>query len=315
MPALTTVIPNYNHGHLIGRQLQSIFSQSVRPAVLIIDDASTDDSAERIRSLIAGQEGVRLICKTSNSGVNALMNEALRLADTEYISFSAADDQTLPGLYEKSLALLARHPGAPLCSAVSVVEHGKSLTSVPKPPAYPCTAPGFVPPAQVRELLLRMETWMMGTTLVHRRRSLLEAGGFRPELGSYCDGFAYLVMALRHGACFIPEPLATWHRDDRGYSTSTSRNVRAMEQILREADRLMAGEFAALFAQPLRRRIRRRLLFRAWSAKAQAFEARTRVPGAGRLLQALLFFALRFHDLPVEARSRLSKGAVPAPAA
>ncbi len=310
MPALTTVIPNYNHGHLIGRQLQAVFSQSTRPAVLIIDDASTDDSVGRIRGLISGHDNVRLICKARNSGVIAVMNEALALVETEYISFSAADDHVLPGLYEKSLALLTQHPQAALCSAVSVVEHGASRTSVPKPPAYPCAGAGFVSPAQARELLLRMETWMMGTTLIHRRRCLLEAGGFRPELRSYCDGFIYLVMALRHGACFIPEPLATWHRDDRGYSTSTSRNTQAMARISREADRLMLSEFAELFPSQLRRRVRRRLLFRSLSAQAHALESRTRLRGAGRLLQALLFSVLRFHDLPVEVRSRLSKGTI-----
>jgi glycosyltransferase involved in cell wall biosynthesis len=310
MPALTTVIPNYNHGHLIGRQLQAVFSQSTRPAVLIVDDASTDDSVDRIRGLISGHENVRLICRERNGGVVAVMNEALRLADTEFIAFSAADDVVLPGLYEKSLDLLARHPQAALCSAVSVVEHGTSRTSVPKRPAYPCSDSGFVTPLRVRDLLLRMDTWMMGTTLIHRRRCLLEAGGFRPKLRSYCDGFAYLVMALRHGVCFIPEPLAIWHRYDHGYSTSTSQNAQAMAEILREADRLMMGEFAGLFPARLRKRIRRRLLFRSLSARAHAFESRIRLPGAGRVLQTLLFCTLRFHDVSVEVRSRLSKGTI-----
>lgn len=302
--ALTVVVPNYNHGAVIGAQLEAILSQSQPPArLIVIDDASTDDSVERIHRLIAGRPEVQLIRNARNSGVIEAMNRGLELAQTPYISFAAADDRVLPGLYEQSLALLERFPDAAFCSAVTRVSHRSGETFAPLPPAYPRRTAGYVAPGEVRRLLRRTETWVMGTTVVHRREKVMQAGGFRPALRSYCDGFLYLALALRHGACFIPQPLAIWRREDRGYSTSTSRDDRAMAEIGRAAEALMSGEFADAFPASLRARVRRRLRFRAASANAR-----------GRAMQALLFLLLRWHDVPVEVRSRLRHGRIaPAP--
>ena len=297
--SLTVVLPNYNHGRVIGRQLEAIFSQSRAPEkVLIFDDASTDDSVERIRALIAGRANAELIARERNAGVIAAMNEGLDRARTEYITFAAADDQMLPGLVEHSLAMLERHPQAAFSSAISRIEQGTSTTAVPLPPAYPCDRACFISPDRTAQLLMHRETWFQGTTIVHRRRFLAEAGGFRPELRSFCDGFAYLVEALRHGSCFIPEPLAVWHRDVRGYSTATSREAEAMNQILQNVTALMAGPFASVFPPAVRQRVAQRLRFRALSA------------GRGRLAQLALFARLRWYDLPLEVRTRLAAGKI-----
>ena len=36
---------------------------------------------------------------------------------------------------------------------------------------------------------------------------LMEEKGFNLKLGAFCDGFMSQVLALKHGTCFIPEPL------------------------------------------------------------------------------------------------------------
>src|SRR6267378_6753802 len=124
LPSLTVVVPNHNHGHLVGEQLRAIFSQTAQPSkILIVDDASSDDSVSVIQRLIFGRANTQLICKHTNSGVCGVINEALRLADTDCVAFLAADDVILPGLFEKSLAMLARYPEAALCSAVTLVQH------------------------------------------------------------------------------------------------------------------------------------------------------------------------------------------------
>lgn len=293
------MVPNYNHGRLIGRQLAAIFAQTRSPEkVLIFDDASTDDSVERIRARIAGHANAELIVRERNAGVIAAMNEGLQRARTEYITFAAADDQILPSFIEKSLAMLERYPQAAFSSAVSRIEQDASTTALPLPPAYPCDRACFIAPQRTAQLLMHMETWFQGTTIVHRRRLLAEAGGFRPELRSFCDGFVYLVEALRHGTCFIPEPLAVWHRDVRGYSTATSREAETMTQIQQSVSTLMTGEFAPVFPLAVRKRIAHRLRFRAMSA------------GRGRLAQLALFARLRWYDVPLEMRTRLAAGRI-----
>ena len=324
LPSLCVVIPNFNHGHLIGDQLRSIFSQTTRCArVIVIDDASTDNSVSTIRELISGHPNVELICKARNSGVLEVVNEGLRLADSECVAFLAADDKTLPDFFEKTLTLLSSHPEAALCSGVSLVQYRSGDYVLPSWTAYPCSFAAFLTPMQVRESLLRSDGWFMGNTTVFRRQPLLAAGGFDPELKSFSDGFISRVLALRHGACFIPEPLAIWRRVDVGYASSMNRDLHESEQMLIESNTRMATTFKDLFPPELLARCSARMLFRVLCVKLDGFEQRTRsIVGAVRpvrrewllllvvrcakiILKLLFFASLRPYDIRRVAQSKL----------
>ncbi len=89
--------------------------------------------------------------------------------------------------------------------------------------------------------------WMMGNTTIFRRQALIEAGGYRADLGPYGDGFVSLVLAVKHGACFVPEPLAVWRRMDGTYSQQSSGNIDAVCRMIDRAEALMRNEYADLF--------------------------------------------------------------------
>lgn len=297
LPSLSVVIPNFNHGHLIGDQLRSVFSQTVQCSrIIIIDDASTDNSVLAIRQLISGHQNVELVCKLENSGVSEIMNEGLRLAESECVAFLAADDTTLPDFFEKSLNLLSSYPDAALCSGVVLVQYHAGNYAVPSWTTYPSLTPGFLGPARVRELLLRNDSWIAGNTTIFRRQPLLAAGGFDPELESFSDGFISRVLALRHGACFIPEPLAIWRRVDSGYAGSTSGDEHKLERILISSNDRMKTIYSELFPPALLARCSARMLFVVFSAKLDRLEQRTRSiveavrPMAG---SSLLLLAMR----------------------
>jgi len=328
--SLTVVIPNFNHGHLIGEQLASILSQSEQPTkIIIIDDASTDNSVSVIERLIEVHKNVELIRKEGNSGVNVVLNEGINLAKTEYITFAGADDRTLPGLYEKSLTLLARYPTAGLCSSVTYAPHHSGSSSFPNWTQYPSSAPSFLPPERVREILFKCDSWIMPSTAIHRRDALIAAGGFDRTLHSHADAFVSMVLALRHGACFIPEPLGVFYRNDLGYGNSTFRDEDRFEEILINSNIRMRNEFRDLFPEQLIARNNARLLFRVLDLKLDNFLARTRAIAVatqtrGRhstllyvakivknVLRVLFFLILRYYDIPRVVLSRLRRGNLP----
>lgn len=323
-PSLTVVIPNFNHGHVIGDQLRAMFLQSVQPAkLIIIDDGSTDGSVAIIRELLRAHRNAELIPKSSNSGVVAVLNEGLRLADTEYIYFSAADDLVLPGFFEKSLALLSRHPQAGLSSGVCLVRRHSGNSAVPNRTAYPCSVAAYLPPQRVRDLLFHIDDWLMISTAIFQRERILAAGGFDPELRSFADGFVSRVLALRHGACFIPETFAVFRPLDSGYSSSTTRDDDKFAQLLIVTNSRMATDFRELFPPELRLRCTARMLSRVLQMKLSNSEAHIQktlkgvqpvrggavllfvVRWAKRILIALLFCILRPYDIPRFALSKL----------
>jgi hypothetical protein len=91
----------------------------------------------------------------------------------------------------------------------------------------------------------------MGNATVYRRTSLVEEGGFRPELHSLCDGFVSMVLALKYGACFVPKPLAYWRLMDSGYSSSTNSNWSLSLDIRDRAVELMRTTYRDVFPKDI----------------------------------------------------------------
>ena len=247
-PKLSVVMPNYNHAHFLSESLQATLDQCYRPLeVIVVDDASTDNSVEIIERLAQRSPFVRLVRNERNQGGIAAAKRGLALASGEYVYFAAADDRVLPGLFAKSMNLLTQYPTAGLCSTLSAVmnEEGqyKGLVQSGIISRREC----FLPPEEVLATLRQRGAWFMGNTAIYRRSALIEAGGFIPELGHYCDGFIDLVLALKYGACFIPEPLAMWRKMKGTYSERMSGDLDVMLGIMGTAGRLMRSTYRDLF--------------------------------------------------------------------
>ena len=83
-PIVTVVIPNYNGIRHLPRLMESLAAQKdARPAIIVVDDASTDDSVAFLR----GQwPQVRLICNLRNLGFAGTCNVGLREARSPFVA-------------------------------------------------------------------------------------------------------------------------------------------------------------------------------------------------------------------------------------
>ena len=108
LPSVSVAVPNYNYARHLPLRLGSIFSQS-HPVheIIVLDDASTDDSATVIPAIAAEWDReIRFIPNQINSGsVFAQWRRAAELATGEFVWLAEADDAA-----ERDF--LARHPGA-----------------------------------------------------------------------------------------------------------------------------------------------------------------------------------------------------------
>ncbi len=241
---------NYNHGRFLETALTAILEQSRPPdEIIVVDDASTDDSVEILKVLARQSPLIRIEQNERNLGVVATVNQLVEMAGGDYVFSAAADDMVLPGLFEKSMQLLEEFPQAGFCSSLTRLmdEEGHDAGLFPTP-IISCE-PRFLSPAEVLRTLGRQGAWMMGNTVIFRRDALLELGGYRPDLHSFCDGFFQQVLALRDGACFIPEPLASWRQLAGGYAGQTAGDLDRSLAIVRRAGALMRTEYRELFPE------------------------------------------------------------------
>ena len=321
---LSVVIPSYNHGAYLRASLEALLAQT-RPAdeIIVIDDASTDDSVAVASSFLDRHPNFRLVRNCRNLGCVPTLNRGLALARGSIVYFGAADDLTEPILFARGVALLENYPQAALFSARSYVidAKGQGLGVIPTP--IPLPVPGFIDRDTAARVLMREDGWFMGNTTLYRRAPLLGIEGFPEELGSFTDGYVSRVLALGHGACFSPEVLAAWRRLEGGFAWSQTVDRERMVPLMEAARRKMT-EPTSPFPTGYAERWQRRYLFgaqrfglieRRRQAAVHGIAARLLAVVRECALTAWLFLRLRPWDLLPVAQRRLRNLFATSPAA
>ena len=110
-PLVTVIGIAYNQAPYIQEALESLWAQTYdNLQVILLDDASSDGSAELIKKAITDKAEAKLIAHPQNMGYTATFNEGLKLAQGKYIIDFALDDVMLPEFIEKSVTQLEKLP-------------------------------------------------------------------------------------------------------------------------------------------------------------------------------------------------------------
>jgi glycosyltransferase involved in cell wall biosynthesis len=255
---ISIVLTNYNHARYIGRQLSALLSQSIRPLeVIVIDDASTDDSVEVIGQFAKDDPIVRLIRHERNLGVVAACNRGVKECRGDFVTTVAADDVVAPGCLERIMRMIDRFPQAGIyCGQIRVMapQAGGSdykEVGIAKPNLW--TEERFASPESLLNDYLEVEPCWHSLTAatVYRKRCLDEDGGFRAELGHWADTFALRAIGLKYGACYTPAVQCDVYYFPDSFGNSQGRNVRLMLDIVARAAWLMRSpEFRDRFPEP-----------------------------------------------------------------
>ncbi len=111
-PTVSVIIPTHNRAELVGRAISSVLAQS-RPAeeVLVVDDGSTDATAERVAGRFPGVRYQAI----AHRGVSGARNVGIRDAGGDWLAFLDSDDEWLPAKLEEQLAALDAEPEVRIC--------------------------------------------------------------------------------------------------------------------------------------------------------------------------------------------------------
>lgn len=264
-PTIATVMPNYNHAAYLPAAIESVLSQTRPPdEFLILDDASTDNSVEVIRSYAGDNPTIRLIQGTVNIGVHAAHRRLFELATCDYIDPMAADDLRYPRCYELALAMAEQYPRAGILFGKMVMS---SATGIPEATlgASAWMQSTYAEPERfMREYLEREppSQSLMAATFF-RREPFREVGWYCEELGPWGDTLAANAIALKYGACYVPEPFACWRKAPGSFSQKTSIDPRAtLDLINRAASVMRSKRFRPYFPDPFVKRWKRAYAWR-----------------------------------------------------
>lgn len=194
MSTIDVIVPNYNYGRFLGQCVASVLSQSHRDLrVLIIDNASTDNSIEIAERLQAADQRVEIVRNSTNIGAQGSFNKGISLARADYMMFLCADDWLPPDAVRSAITALDRTPAAQYAvgSEIHVLQQDTSITAEHISAGAPWRTVsgqefiGIMCRGSVEQLAI--------ASIVVRTRSQQSAGTFDPRLKYYDD----LEMALR----------------------------------------------------------------------------------------------------------------------
>jgi glycosyltransferase involved in cell wall biosynthesis len=209
-PLVDAIITCHNYGRFLGDAIDSVLAQTYPElAVVVIDDGSTDDTAE-VAARYADR-GVRYVYR-SQGGAGRARNTGVRATSGSLIAFLDADDAWLPHRVTAQVAHLERHPEVALVAA-----HAFACDEAMRPSSIVHALKG-PPSGRMLEALLVHNVVLNPSSVLVRRSALEAAGGFSEiPFGEDWDtwieiakrfpiGFVDLVVAMvrRHSASITP---------------------------------------------------------------------------------------------------------------
>lgn len=197
-PLVTVIGIAYNHAPFIKEALESIWAQTHDHLQLILlDDASSDESQQQIRDLIADREDITFIPHKENKGYTATFNEGLTYAEGAFIIDFALDDVMLPEFIEKSIAAFAKAGtgyGVSFTDAAYInrqsVETDRHFALLKKKGMI-----SEMPQGDIFEMLLK-RYFICTPTMVIRREVFDRVGGYDEELAF--EDFDFWVRSGRY---------------------------------------------------------------------------------------------------------------------
>lgn len=236
-PAITVLMTVYNAGRFLDPSIRSILGQAFRNfEFLIVDDASTDGSADLVEQWARRDARVRLIRNEFNKGQTPCLNQGLRLARGKWVARQDADDLSHPTRLAEQFQFTTMHPEVVLLGTNGrIIDEHDRLTGLLDAPlshgSITWTAP-FLNPFMHTAVLFR-------TDLVRDT-----FGGYDENFRIAQDYELWTRVLARHQTANLAQRLVCY----RHLESSLSKNGR--ERAFAEAELVSRRESERLFSAP-----------------------------------------------------------------
>ncbi|MBA4388122.1 MAG: hypothetical protein C0404_09085 [Verrucomicrobia bacterium] len=272
-PRVSIIMPMHNNRAYVRTAVESMLNQSFGDfEFIIVDDASTDDSASIVRSFADSR--IRLVTNSENRGVAASLNIGIDSAKGEYLARMDADDVSMPDRLFRQVAFLDANRGVGICGSWILCFNEDRSHLFRYPTGADCVKaflllgnPLAHPSVCMRRDLLRnsglryneetaaaqdYEFWTrcaafteMDNLAVPLLRYRVHSGSVTQSRGSKSDEYATAVVASQLGklsATFSAEEISFHRRVGHGAGVGTREELDRVEEWLGKLRTLNAGQ-------------------------------------------------------------------------
>ncbi len=263
MPRISVIIPTHDRPRLLERAVASAWAAGSDVEVIVVDDASIDETAEVCRQLA----GIRYLRPARNQGVAGARNIGIMMSTAKYIAFLDDDDLRLPGSLDMQADLLDQNPEAGFtCGAMIMADQNYEPTGE----VICAKHPG----GDAFWELLELDFPVMPLCTLIRRECFLRVGLLNPKISTIDDWDIFTRIAELYPIIVSPEPVGIYRQptphSDQGSSARAAQLYRVTRHQLNlfRLPRVVAASRArrAQARTKTLRRISENLL---WTAAAQ----------------------------------------------
>ena len=247
-PLVSVIMPCYNMEKYIAATIHSVQQQTCPHwELLIVDDASTDGTADIVRSHQIQDDRIHFVVKPKHSGIADTRNQCISMAKGRFLAFLDADDLWHPEKLEQQLQFMTeRNIGFSYSSYDCVDEEGKPLEKMVK------SAGNLDYDAYLHNTIIGCSTVMIDTTII--------GNVFVPNFRTSEDTATWLNI-LKKGflAYAIEQPLTSYRIRQHSASSNKLKASSDLWRVYRKNEKLPLFKAIACFSSYAFHAIKKRL--------------------------------------------------------
>jgi glycosyltransferase involved in cell wall biosynthesis len=229
MATVDVIIPSFNAAKYLPAAIESVISQTFDDwQILLVDDGSTDNTAEIVVPFLDRLGSKIRYIKQDNRGVSAARNTAILASTAEFLALLDADDMWLPCRLTESLKVLAERPQAGLSYGLirSIDPEGRL--------GSPWAGNRRHAEGRIAPYIYMRSVELPSPSITLRRKCIDKVGAFDESLRVTEDRDLWLRIALQYEVAFVPRILALYRVSPSSLSTDPNRMVQAQLKFIRK---------------------------------------------------------------------------------
>lgn len=217
-PKISVLIPAYNYARYLPEAIDSVLAQSYQDfELIIVDNCSTDNTIEVLEKYVLKDSRVKIHVNKTNIGMYRNYNQALLLANGDYIKFLNADDTFHPNLLEEFMKAFQSNPSVSL-----VTSHRKLFGN--SNDVLKSNFKGLVKAEDALIEAIRGGNWIGEPTTVMFKKENLTLGFFDTSLLMFAD-YDMWLRQIQVGDVYVVDKVLSYFREHSDQGTVYLNNT------------------------------------------------------------------------------------------
>lgn len=226
-PAVSIIIPTHNRPGFLPRAVQSAKAAGNNVEVIVVDDASIDETAAICQKL----QGIKYVRLDRNQGVAGARNVGIMMSTADKIAFLDDDDLRLPGSLDLQAAALDANPEAGLvCGQMVLADNNYQLSG-------DVAAPNHAAGDAFRELL-ELSFPVMPLCVLIRKECFLRVGLLNSSVPGIDDWDIFVRIAELYPILVVNEPVGLYRQPEPSSQQGSSAQAAHLARALRHQGKL-----------------------------------------------------------------------------